>query len=174
MPIRLLRWRRAARPAMLCGALCLLLSCAMGGPPASPMPHTLIAPPANEARLVFFRERGYFGSLVSKDIKIDDKPAGSLSNGSYFVTHHAAGRVRVTVVNDLLSPDYHFSFEVEGGKTYYLELHANASMEDGAPTAALLQAKHPDFCGPGWCTGREDAAEALPKLRKLGLVVAPH
>lgn len=170
MAVRGLAWRSAARLLPRCLLpLCVLGACAVGGPSFEQMQSYLPAVPAGEARIVLFRQPNYFGMAVWKDIRIDGRPMGSLASGSFIVARHAPGQVRVTMVNDFLTPDYGFSFTVEAGKTTYVEFQPNASVADGALMALLVRAEHPEFCGPGWCAAREDAAEALPKLRGLKL-----
>lgn len=151
-------------------AMSILAACA-SGPRFGEVRASLQDVPPGKARVVLFRQSRFVGIMVSKDIKIDSKTIGALSDGSFLIADHEPGEIEVTVVNDFLSKDFQFAFKVEGGKTYYVELDQSGTMElplgGGGFVPLTVGADVSRFCGPGWCAGLEDEAEALPKLSSL-------
>jgi len=132
--------------------------------------------PPDKARLIIFREWNYVGALVSNDVKIDGKVTGTLSNGSFLAVDRESGFPQITIVNDFLTLDFQYSFKVEAGKTYFLQIWPHGDF--GSPAQLLFNSLVSpegvaDFCGPSWCLRNEDAAESLPKLRSLTLGSAP-
>jgi hypothetical protein len=104
--------------------LLLHLVVLIGGYAASPVSEAAAAQSQSQAkqrdtrlaRLYFLREKGLIGTEVS--IKIDGKPVGSVTKGSYFVVDRPPGRYRISS-GTALSMDYEAETRIEGGRSYY-------------------------------------------------------
>ncbi len=141
------------------------------GPSFGEVQPTLQPVAKDKARIILFRDSHFMGWGASNDVKIDDKPVGNLANGTFLVADHDPGDIRIALIGDFFSGDFAFSFEAKAGETYYVEYQMDGStdapIQGGGFVTISAHAEKRDFCGPGWCAGRESAAEALPKLANL-------
>jgi hypothetical protein len=164
--------RRVFSRFVICvGMICWLAGC--GGPAFKDEQAAIQNVPPGKARIVIFRPWRYVGALVSSDIKVDGKVIGRLGNGSFSTVDHDPGGPEIILPNGFLMKDFQYSFSVEAGKIYYLEVWAYNSSGFGGPGQVAVDSlfvpgqSTASYCGPQWCVRREDAAEALPKLSSL-------
>jgi Protein of unknown function (DUF2846) len=78
---------------------------------------------ANQARLYFVRQPTVLSRLGTADIKVDDKPIGSLSQGTYLVADRSPGRHTISVFGGgVTSGWFETDIQVLAGVSYYLEI----------------------------------------------------
>jgi len=90
------------------------------------------------ARMYFLREKGVLGALggraVAAEVKVNGKPVGSVTNGSYIFVDRSPGSYRLSVQTGI-SLAFETDVQVEAGKAYYFNIGVPRS---GAPGTDLL------------------------------------
>ena len=90
------------------------------------------------ARLYFLREQGVLGALggaaPAADIKVDGKPVGAVTNGSYIFVDRPPGTYKLAVQSGI-SMAFETEVRVEAGGAYYFGVGVPKS---GAPGMDLL------------------------------------
>jgi len=90
------------------------------------------------ARMYFLREQGVLGALggaaPSAEIKVDGKPVGAVTNGSYIFVDRSPGLYKLSVQSGI-SLGFETEAQVEAGKAYYFNIGVPRT---GAPGTDLL------------------------------------
>lgn len=90
------------------------------------------------ARMYFLREQGVLGALggaaPAAEIRVDGKPVGSVTNGSYIFVDRPPGLFKLSVRNGI-SLAFETETRVEAGGTYYFNIGVPKT---GAPGMDLL------------------------------------
>ena len=88
--------------------------------------------------MYFLREQGVLGALggaaPAADIKVDGKPVGAVTNGSYIFVDRAPGLYKLAVQSGL-SMAFETEAQVEAGKSYYFNIGVPRT---GAPGTDLI------------------------------------
>ena len=91
--------------------------------------------PAPDKGLVYFYREGKFvGSLVSYNIKHEDKVIGALANGTYFFYEVAPGTHTFTASTEAKASR---TVTVEAGKTYYIVGSVDVGLFAGRPALKI-------------------------------------
>src|SRR5690348_7607760 len=112
-------------PILLVPALVLgLLSGCASGPDYAEIKSSVRKVAPDKARIVFFREPHFSGSLATLRVQIDGTTAGLVPNGSVLSVDRAPGDFKVRVERTGLLGFGHLDFPLatEAGKEYYVEL----------------------------------------------------
>ena len=116
---------RMLKLALLAVALGLLAGCASSGTPeaAAPAPpgaavRSVPAPPADQAYLVFYREKRFVGKALNTSVHVDGVEIAELYGGTYIIVPVPAGEHELYAdeANDA------FTTAVEGGRVYYFRM----------------------------------------------------
>ena len=90
------------------------------------------------ARMYFLREQGVLGALgggaPAAEIKVDGRPVGSVTNGSYIFVDRSPGLYKLAVQSGI-SMAFETEAQVEAGKAYYFNIGVPRT---GAPGTDLI------------------------------------
>lgn len=112
------QWYRAVA---LLGLAWMLAACAAT---SSAIESQSRAKDARSARMYFMREQGVLGAMggaVGAEVKVDGKPVGSVTNGSYIFVDRPPGTYKLSVQSGL-SMAFETEARVESGGTYYFNI----------------------------------------------------
>jgi hypothetical protein len=154
--------------------VCLLGGCS-GGPEYAEVAPSLGAVSSGQARLVFFRESHFAGSIVTLRLWVDGVRVGSLPNGSVLIVDHTPGTVRVRFDQWGSFSPVSFPITAEAGHEYYIELGMRPQCElflvgviGCAIADSVADMSAGDHCSSeGWCAALRDRDAALPRLTDL-------
>ena len=128
MRLKCLTWRtlETAAPLILLSAgLVLLSACASSAPEegaesGAPRTYTRTVPasPADQAYLVFYREKRFVGKALNTSVHVDGVEIAELDGGTYIIVPVPAGEHKLYADEE----EDAFSMSVEGGKVYYLRM----------------------------------------------------
>jgi len=115
----------AASLVLPAAALGLLVGCASSGGSGTPTTatpgayaRTVPAPPADQAYLVFYREKRFVGKALNTSVHVDGVEIAELDGGTYIIVPVPAGEHKLYADEE----EDAFSMSVEGGKVYYLRM----------------------------------------------------
>lgn len=142
--------------------LLLLAACTMT-PSAIPVAFTPLAP--GMARIVFYRDVGYYDPQVDLTVDLNDKPAGVLPRGTAFYRDVAPGTYTVTFTPTRVVPYQFKTITLAPGNVFYVKL---LGLPDTVCAGTLGSSGPCDISG--FTSQVVDPAVAQQELTRLTLV----
>jgi predicted small lipoprotein YifL len=105
----------------------MLTGCVATGPLYKDHPDSKAVVPADQSRLLFFRNPGYVATALDARIAIDDKQVAAVTNGSFKSVLVASGKHKITVDASITPGVCNLEIETVAGKTHYLQIGTSTS-----------------------------------------------
>lgn len=142
----------------------LLLAACTATPSTTPVAFTPLAP--GMARIVFYRDVGYYAPEVDLTIDLNDKPAGVLQRGTAFYRDVAPGTYTVTFTPTRPAPEQFVTITPAAGNVFYVKLLALPDRFCGASSGSTTAG-----CDiSGFIARVVDPIEAQQEVQRLSLV----
>lgn len=146
-------------------ALLLLVLAGCAAPPSgAPVAFTPLAP--GMARIVFYRDIGYYEPAVDLTVDLNDRNVGVLPRGTAFYRDVTPGSYTITFTPTRPAPEQFVTVTPGAGNVFYVKLFGLPDRVCGASTGSTTAG-----CDiSGFVARVVDPAEAQQELQRLSLV----